>query len=64
MMTPKKKTFDAVAESRKCREETGALLATMTRAERIAFLNRRIANFPKARSKAQHREPAAPPAFP
>jgi hypothetical protein len=50
MMT-KKKTFDAVAESRKWREETGALLATMTRAERIEFLNQRIADFPKTRSK-------------
>ena len=58
MMT-KKKTFDAVAESRKWREETGALLATMTRAERIEFLNRRIADFPKTRPKVQHREPAA-----
>jgi hypothetical protein len=57
MMT-KKKTFDAVAESRKWREETGALLATMTQAERIAFLNRRIADFPKTRPKARHREPA------
>ena len=58
MMT-KKKTFDAVAESRKWREETGALLATMTRAERIEFLNRRIADFPKTRPKAQPRESAA-----
>jgi hypothetical protein len=58
-MTTKKKTFDAVAESRKWREETSALLATMTRAERIAFLNRRIADFPKTRPQAQHREPVA-----
>jgi hypothetical protein len=57
MMTQKKKTFDAVAESRKWRVATGALLATMTRAERIEFLNRRIADFPKTRSKVQHREP-------
>ena len=54
-MSRKKKTFDAVAESRKWREETSALLATMTRAERIEFLNRRIADFPKTRPKAQHR---------
>ncbi|HEV3271965.1 MAG TPA: hypothetical protein VGZ93_07280 [Candidatus Methylacidiphilales bacterium] len=52
MMT-KKKIFDAVAESRKWREKTSALLATMTRSERIEFLNRRIADFPKTRSKAQ-----------
>ncbi len=58
-MTTKKKTFDAVAESRKWREETGALLATMTPVERIEFLNRRIADFPKNRPKAQYREPAA-----
>ena len=57
-MSRKKKTFDAVAESRKWREETSALLATMTRAERIEFLNRRIADFPKTRPKAQYREPA------
>jgi len=57
-MPRKKKTFDAVAESRKWREETGALLATMTRAERIEFLNRRIADFPNP-PKAQHRKPAA-----
>lgn len=58
MMTSKKKKFDAVAESRKWRKETGALLATMTRAERIAFLNRRIADFPKTRPKARRRESA------
>ena len=46
MMT-KKKTFDAVAESRKWREETGALLATMTRAERIEFLNRAHRRLPE-----------------
>jgi len=58
-MPQKKKTFDAVAKSRKWREETGALLATITQAERVEFLNRRIAAFPKTRPKAPHREPAA-----
>jgi len=58
-MTTKKKTFDAVAESRKWREETGALLAAMTRAERIEFVNQRISDFPKTRTKAQPREAVA-----
>ncbi len=44
-----KKDFDAVAESRKWREKTSSLLSTMTPAERIAFINRRIADFPKVR---------------
>ncbi len=56
----KKKKFDAVAESRKWREETGALLATMSRAERIEFVNRRIADFPKTRPKSRRRKLAAP----
>jgi F0F1-type ATP synthase delta subunit len=57
-MATRTKTFDAVAESRKWREETGALLATMTQAERIEFLNRRISDFPKTRAKAKHRKSA------
>jgi hypothetical protein len=47
-----KKEFDAVAESRKWREKTGELLAPMTPEERVAFLNRRITDFPKTRDKA------------
>jgi len=36
---PRKKTFDAVAESRKWRLAAGRQLARMSAAERIAFLN-------------------------
>ncbi len=42
MTTKKNKRFDAVAESRKWRIKTGAILATMTPEEQMAFLNRRI----------------------
>lgn len=41
-MRPKKKAFDAVAESRKWREATSRRLDAMSQAERIAFLNRRL----------------------
>jgi len=58
MMTRKKK-FDAVVESRKWREQTSALLATMAPAERIEFVNRRIADFPKTRPKVQRLAQAA-----
>ena len=56
MMTQKKKTFDAVTESRKWRTATSAVLAPMTQIERIEFLNQRISDFPKTRPKAQNRE--------
>lgn len=49
------KNFDAVAESRKWRAETSALLAPMTSEQRIEFLNRRIADFPKTRSQPPRR---------
>lgn len=42
MMEKKKKSFDAVEESRKWRRETSALLATMTPQEQMDFLNRRL----------------------
>lgn len=51
MQTTIKKTFDAVAESRKWREKTSAMLSTMKEGERIDFLNRRIALFPESREK-------------
>lgn len=53
MKTTIKKDFDAVAESRKWRENTSALLSTMTPAERIAFINRRIGDLPKTRPQKQ-----------
>ncbi len=53
MKTTIKKDFDAVAESRKWREKTSILLSTMSPTERIAFINRRIADFPQTRSKKQ-----------
>jgi hypothetical protein len=52
MMThPKKKSFDAVAESRKWRVATGRQLSRMTRAERIAFLNQRLETLRATRKK-------------
>ena len=48
---PKKKSFDAVAESRKWRVATGRLLSRMTRAERIAFLNQRLETLRASRKK-------------
>jgi len=50
-MATKKKTFDAIASSRRWRRETSKLLSKMTSAERIAFLNRRLEDRPSA-SKA------------
>jgi hypothetical protein len=50
-MATKKKTFDAIASSRRWRRETSKLLSQMTSAERIAFLNRRLEDWPSA-SKA------------
>jgi hypothetical protein len=46
MATPKKKTFDAVVQSRRWRRETSRLVRDMTPEERIAFFNRRLANWP------------------
>lgn len=46
MGTTKKKTFDAVAESRRWRRTTSLQLNKMTPAEQLAFLNRRLANWP------------------
>jgi len=45
MVTTKKKTFDTVAQSRRWRIATSKLLNKMTPEERIAFLNRRLANW-------------------
>jgi len=44
MATIKKKTFDAIAASRRWRVATSKLLNKMTPEEQIAFLNRRLAN--------------------
>ncbi len=45
-MATKKKTFDAVASSRRWRQATSKLLNKMTAEEQLAFLNRRLANWP------------------
>jgi hypothetical protein len=45
MATTKKKAFDAVAQSRRWRMATSKLLNKMTPDERIAFLNRRLADW-------------------
>lgn len=47
-MATKKKTFDAVAESRRWRRKTSRLVRDMTSGERIAFFNRRLENWPAA----------------
>ncbi len=47
-MATKKKTFDAVASSRRWRQATSKLLNKMTPEEQLAFLNRRLANWPGA----------------
>jgi hypothetical protein len=55
MATTKKKTFDAVAASRRWRRATSKLLNKMTSEEQIAFLNRRLDNWPaKPASKPEH----------
>jgi hypothetical protein len=51
MATKKKKTFDAVAASRRWRRTTSKLLNKMTPEEQIAFLNRRLENWPAATAK-------------
>jgi hypothetical protein len=53
-----KKTFDAVESSRRWRRKTSRLLRDMTSAERIAFLNRRLANWPAATAAKPALEPA------
>jgi hypothetical protein len=45
-MATKKKTFDAVASSRRWRQATSKLLNKMTPEEQLAFLNRRLTNWP------------------
>jgi hypothetical protein len=51
MATTKKKTFDAVAQSRRWRRATSKLLNKMTPEEQIAFLNRRLDNRPATPAK-------------
>jgi len=51
MATKKKKTFDAVAASRRWRRTTSKLLNKMTPEEQIAFLNRRLENWPATTAK-------------
>ena len=45
-MATKKKTFDAVAASRRWRRATSRLVRDMTQEERLAFFNRRLASWP------------------
>lgn len=64
--TKKKKSFDAVEMSRRLRERTSALLSPMTPQERIDFLNRRLADFPKSTANSEaptclvHEDPPKP----
>ncbi len=55
-MATKKKTFDAVAASRRWRRETSRLVRDMTSEERMAFFNRRLANWPAAAKPARTRK--------
>jgi len=48
----KKKSFDAVAESRKWRVATGRQLCRMSRTERVTFLNQRLEMLRASRKKA------------
>lgn len=57
-MATKKKTFDAVASSRRWRQATSKLLNKMTPEEQLAFLNRRLTNWPGA-SAAKSSRPLA-----
>ena len=45
-MATKKKSFDAVASSRRWRQATSKLLNNMTPEEQLAFLNSRLTNWP------------------
>lgn len=45
-MATKKKTFDAVASSRRWRQVTSKLLNKMTPEEQLIFLNRRLVKWP------------------
>ena len=56
-MATKKKTFDAIASSRRWRQATSKLLNKMTSEEQMAFLNRRLANWPAAAKPARARKP-------
>ena len=47
-MATKKKTLDAIASSRRWRQATSKLLNKMTPEEQVAFLNRRLADWPSA----------------
>jgi hypothetical protein len=47
-MATKKKPFDAVESSRRWRRKTNRLVRDMKSEERIAFFNRRLANWPAA----------------
>ncbi len=48
---PKKKSFDAVAESRKWRVATGRRLSRMTRLDRVSFLAQRLEKLQSSRKK-------------
>ena len=59
-MATKKKTFDAVASSRRWRQATSKLLNKMSPEEQVAFLNRRLATWqspmkPKGSRTLAHR---------
>lgn len=58
-MAIKKKIFDAVASSRRWRRETSRLVRDMTSEERIAFFNRRLANWPAPAKPTPSRRPVA-----
>lgn len=59
-MATKKKTFDAIAFSRRWRQTTSKLLNKMSYEEQLAFLNQRLANWPGAAKPKNSRTPALP----
>ncbi len=58
-MVTKTKNFDAVEMSRRLREDTSRLLASMSRKEKIEFLNRHLERFPQAKIPGSQQKAAA-----
>lgn len=52
-MATKKKSFDAIAASRRWRRATSRVVRNMTLEERIAFFNRRLEAWPATALKAR-----------
>jgi len=53
-MHPRTKAFHALAESRKWRERVSRMIAKMTRAQELAFFNRRRGSTPSVKKAWVH----------